>query len=201
MAGNGRVNDGAELAEGAGKGRERGRKASRDTFESIGRASRPLADGSAGWPEPSRGFRQPTRRIRACLATMRELLRTVPVTHLTCGARLARVAGTRSRHASIPPDLCRVDRDACADVPGANHGIRCLPVAAGKPRGLADAAKRKAPQGKCRAGPTVQTFSTNRKWWPGRESNPRHGDFQSPALPTELPGRVTSRTPAVKEAR
>ncbi len=25
-------------------------------------------------------------------------------------------------------------------------------------------------------------------WWPGRESNPRHGDFQSPALPTELPG-------------
>src|SRR5688500_12533321 len=26
-------------------------------------------------------------------------------------------------------------------------------------------------------------------WWPGRESNPRHGDFQSPALPTELPGQ------------
>src|SRR6476659_2401542 len=27
------------------------------------------------------------------------------------------------------------------------------------------------------------------RWWPGRESNPRHGDFQSPALPTELPGQ------------
>src|SRR5690606_27113368 len=27
-------------------------------------------------------------------------------------------------------------------------------------------------------------------WWPGRESNPRHGDFQSPALPTELPGHL-----------
>ena len=26
------------------------------------------------------------------------------------------------------------------------------------------------------------------KWWPGTESNCRHGDFQSPALPTELPG-------------
>ncbi len=26
-------------------------------------------------------------------------------------------------------------------------------------------------------------------WWPGTESNCRHGDFQSPALPTELPGR------------
>ena len=27
-------------------------------------------------------------------------------------------------------------------------------------------------------------------WWPGLESNQRHGDFQSPALPTELPGHV-----------
>jgi hypothetical protein len=27
------------------------------------------------------------------------------------------------------------------------------------------------------------------KMWPGTESNRRHGDFQSPALPTELPGR------------
>ncbi len=28
------------------------------------------------------------------------------------------------------------------------------------------------------------------KWCPGTESNCRHGDFQSPALPTELPGRL-----------
>src|SRR5690606_41466159 len=28
-----------------------------------------------------------------------------------------------------------------------------------------------------------------RKWCPGTESNRRHGDFQSPALPTELPGQ------------
>ena len=27
-----------------------------------------------------------------------------------------------------------------------------------------------------------------RKWWPEVESNHRHGDFQSPALPTELSG-------------
>ena len=27
-------------------------------------------------------------------------------------------------------------------------------------------------------------------WWPGTESNRRHGDFQSPALPTELPGQT-----------
>ena len=28
-----------------------------------------------------------------------------------------------------------------------------------------------------------------RLWWPGSESNQRHADFQSAALPTELPGR------------
>jgi hypothetical protein len=28
------------------------------------------------------------------------------------------------------------------------------------------------------------------EWWPGTESNRRHGDFQSPALPTELPGHL-----------
>src|SRR5882672_7018499 len=34
-----------------------------------------------------------------------------------------------------------------------------------------------------RNGPSV-------KWWPGRELNPRHADFQSAALPTELPGHL-----------
>ena len=49
--------------------------------------------------------------------------------------------------------------------------------------------KRKTPQWReTVAG--LDVCSLNR-WWPGRESNPRHGDFQSPALPTELPGRTT----------
>ena len=30
------------------------------------------------------------------------------------------------------------------------------------------------------------------KWWPEVESNHRHGDFQSPALPTELSGLCTT---------
>jgi hypothetical protein len=35
-------------------------------------------------------------------------------------------------------------------------------------------------------------------WWPGRELNPRHADFQSAALPTELPGLMQ---PRIKQAR
>ena len=36
-------------------------------------------------------------------------------------------------------------------------------------------------------------MSYARKWCPEPESNQRHGDFQSPALPTELSGQVASR--------
>ena len=36
-------------------------------------------------------------------------------------------------------------------------------------------------------------LSYYRKWCPGTESNHRHVDFQSTALPTELPGRMAMR--------
>ena len=36
------------------------------------------------------------------------------------------------------------------------------------------------------------------RWWPGTESNCRHKDFQSSALPTELPGLY--RFPKKKDA-
>src|SRR6202012_3633424 len=38
------------------------------------------------------------------------------------------------------------------------------------------------------------------RWCPGTESNRRHGDFQSPALPTELPGRAKWRCSAIAKA-
>ncbi len=38
-------------------------------------------------------------------------------------------------------------------------------------------------------------------WCPGAESNHRHCDFQSHALPTELPGRSRDQTPALRERR
>ncbi len=40
-------------------------------------------------------------------------------------------------------------------------------------------------------GPSLTKLQTAEQWWPGTESNCRHGDFQSPALPTELPGRLS----------
>ena len=45
----------------------------------------------------------------------------------------------------------------------------------------------------CAVGASLCFTSRNHtyKWWPGRESNPRHRDFQSLALPTELPGHCT----------
>ena len=44
--------------------------------------------------------------------------------------------------------------------------------------------KQKPRRSKYRAGLSAEIF-----WWPGAESNHRHKDFQSSALPTELPGQ------------
>src|SRR6185369_12982208 len=38
----------------------------------------------------------------------------------------------------------------------------------------------------------VNALKARGKWCPGAESNHRHCDFQSHALPTELPGRAVS---------
>src|SRR5690606_22614849 len=54
---------------------------------------------------------------------------------------------------------------------------------------------RKGRQQKARTGRAfcdfrmVSTPLERNEWCPGTESNRRHGDFQSPALPTELPGQ------------
>lgn len=38
------------------------------------------------------------------------------------------------------------------------------------------------------------------KWWLGTGSNRRHGDFQSPALPTELPSHLLARGTCLRGA-
>src|SRR5215475_2348654 len=43
--------------------------------------------------------------------------------------------------------------------------------------------------------------SANAKWCPGAESNHRHHDFQSCALPTELPGRRAGPDGLLSKAR
>jgi len=59
------------------------------------------------------------------------------------------------------------------------HGSRCAPV--GKRRGT-------APQMRDRTLRNSLTALKLKKWCPGAGSNHRHCDFQSHALPTELPG-------------
>ncbi len=36
----------------------------------------------------------------------------------------------------------------------------------------------------------IRLFFSKNRWCPGSELNQGHGDFQSPALPTELPGQT-----------
>ena len=43
-------------------------------------------------------------------------------------------------------------------------------------------------------GRIVKNRRVGEKWCPGTESNRRHADFQSAALPTELPGHIAGRT-------
>jgi hypothetical protein len=117
---------------------------------------------------------------------------------LLAGARLGRVGGVDllTRHRG-PHDSAAGRQGPRGPPRGGHHsgveGRKRRPGSAdGKPEAVT-----------CGASTRCEMSSTARKsparpchcrarhtWWPGTESNRRHGDFQSPALPTELPGQI-----------
>ncbi len=74
------------------------------------------------------------------------------------------------------------------------HLRRRRPRQRNTPPRHADAAN---PRGK-RKGPAL--LQALKEWWPRTESNRRHGDFQSPALPTELLGHCATRQDRCEDA-
>jgi hypothetical protein len=71
-------------------------------------------------------------------------------------------------------------------IPGAQHGIQNYPGAGW------NAENSESNQEIRSVGWAVKRSCRKIKWCPGAESNHRHCDFQSHALPTELPGRTMS---------
>src|SRR5690606_5688293 len=77
-----------------------------------------------------------------------------------------------------------------------------------RPRPLDDGGKTSAPQARRDSNPQPPVLETGalpielRTYaWPGTESNRRHHDFQSCALPTELPGLLVSGSTTVAVVR
>ena len=131
-----------------------------------------------------------------------------PATLAQLHGHVRRVRGFRNGKAGPDPTFCRFDKYA----PTVRHRTRPLPMfedpsaggIAGRPRNGHQSPRkasakfkrgsRSRPAARRDSGQAIGSAKQSwKRWCPGAESNHRHRDFQSRALPTELPGR---RSPA-----
>ncbi len=93
--------------------------------------------------------------------------------------RALRMLGRRRRSWRGVVGALRGERNSGV-APSTSGGVRlCERRSAGAPLRIAHGGQ----------GTAAAAGKGGQKWWPGTESNRRHADFQSAALPTELPGQ------------
>jgi hypothetical protein len=102
----------------------------------------------------------------------------LPLRALAMGEAAGRVRSPDAA-APRPPPLVRLDAAASRVQIGVDTSGLVAPLPPNLPP--------RVPKRASGAGATSENAALRE--CPGRKSNPRHGDFQSPALPTELPGR------------
>ena len=152
---------------------------------SAGAQAEPRTSTRAGGPSRSALASASVRASSSAGASEGYQARGRPSSRRVQPRRSLRTTSSRCSMDVVPPvrQAVRRKRRQSAVAVGAGKSAHHVPCCRNSPNpAAARAEKTKGP-----FGPLLCMLAT---WWPGRESNPRHGDFQSPALPTELPGHA-----------